>query len=115
MKQLREFNTGAEEEKILLTRCRSAIESVDSSAEVILYGSRARGDAEPDSDYDLLILTDGEVTLKREDVVRRKLFPIEIEIGAVFTVILVSRKDWNSALYGAMPFYQNIERDGVVL
>ena len=35
--------------------------------------------------------------------------------GAVFTVILLGRKDWNSALYGAMPFYQNGERDGVIL
>ena len=115
MKQLKEYQTGAEEEKILLTRCRSAIEGIDPSAEVILYGSRARGDAEPDSDYDLLILTDGEATLKREDVIRRQLFPIEIETGAVLTLILLSKKDWNSALYSAMPFYQNIERDGVIL
>ncbi len=115
MKQLQEYKTGAEEEKILLTRCRTAIESIDPAADVILYGSRARGDAEPASDYDLLILTDGEVTLKREDAFRRQLFPIEIETGAVLTVILLSKKDWNSALYGAMPFYQNIERDGVIL
>jgi len=115
MKQLQEYNTGAEEEKILLTRCRTAIESIDPSAEVILYGSRARGDAKPESDYDLLILTDGETTLRREDTFRRQLFPIELETGAVLTVILLSRKNWNSALYGAMPFYQNVVKDGVIL
>ena len=98
-----------------MTRCRIVIEGIDPSAKVILYGSRARGDAEPESDYDLLIITDGEVTLKREDIFRRQLFPIEIETGAVLTVILVSRKDWNSELYSAMPFYQNVEREGVVL
>ena len=115
MKRLKEYNDVSEEDKILLTRCRIEIERVDSSAEVILYGSRARGGADSESDYDILILTDGEVNLKREDVFRRQLFPIEIETGAVLTVILVSRKDWNSSLYGAMPFHQNIERDGVVL
>lgn len=115
MKRLNEYKTSSEEEKILLARCRNEIETIDPSAEVILYGSRARGDADPDSDYDLLVLTDEEVTLKREDLFRRQLFPIEIETGAVFTVILVSRKDWNSALYAAMPFYQNVKRDGVVL
>ena len=115
MKQLKEYQTREEEEKILLKRIRTAIEKIDSSAEVILYGSRARGDAKPESDYDLLILTDGLVTLEGEDILRRQLFPIEIETGAVFTVILVSRKDWNSALYGAMPFCQNIKRDGVIL
>jgi len=86
MRKLSEHRIAAEEESLLLKRCRSAIQSIDPSAEVILYGSRARGDAESDSDYDLLILTDGEVTLKREDIFRRQLFPIEIETGAVFTV-----------------------------
>lgn len=115
MKHLKEFKGRSEEDKILLSSFRNAIEKIDPSAEVILYGSRARGDAAPESDYDLLILIDGPVDLKREDVFRRQLFPIEIETGAALTVILVSRKDWQSALYTAMPFYQNIQRDGIIL
>lgn len=115
MKRLREYKKWSKEEKTLLTRCRTAVESIDPSAEVILYGSRARGDSEPDSDYDLLVLADREVTLKREDLFRRQLFPMELETGAVFTLFLVSRKEWHSALYGAMPFRQNVERDGIVL
>jgi predicted nucleotidyltransferase len=115
MKQLREYKTIAEEEKILLMRCCSVIKNIDPSAEVILYGSRARGDAEQESDYDLLILTDEKATLEREDIFRRQLFPIELETGAVLTVFLISREEWNSPLSNAMPFYQNIKRDGVVL
>jgi predicted nucleotidyltransferase len=115
MKQLNELTAETETERTLLARCRDSIRSLDPSVEIILYGSRARGDANPESDYDFLILTDGDVTLKREDNFRRQLFPIELETGAVLTVILVSRKDWNSALYGAMPFYQNVVRDGVIL
>jgi len=115
MKRLREYKTVVEEEKLLLRRCRTAIESIDPSAEVILYGSRARGNGTKESDCDLLILTDGDVTLMREDLLRQQLFPLEIETGAVLTVILISKKNWNSALYKAMPLYQNIERDGVTL
>jgi len=115
MRKLKEFKTETERERVILTRCRDVIRSLDPSVEVILYGSRARGDAKPESDYDLLILTDRETTLRREDSFRRQLFPIELETGAVLTVILVSRKDWNSALYGAMPFYQNVVKDGVIL
>ncbi|MGD9115105.1 MAG: nucleotidyltransferase domain-containing protein [Desulfobacterales bacterium] len=103
------------QDKNLLKQVCNAIERVDASAEVILYGSRARGDADPESDYDLLILTDGKATLVREDNFRRELFPIELETGAVITVILINKKDWQSALYSAMPFYQNIKRDGVRL
>lgn len=114
-KLLKENKAISDEEKILLLRCRRAITNFDPSSEVILYGSRARGEAEPESDYDLLILTDGNTSLEREDTFRRQLFPIEIETGFVFTVILTSRKDWNSPLQNAMPFYQNIKRDGVFL
>ena len=115
MKKLSECKTKSESEKVLLLKCRNAVKKVDPSAEVILYGSRARGDAEPESDYDLLIFTDGESSLEREDIFRRQLFPIEIENSAVLTIILINRKDWNSSLYDAMPLYQNIKREGVVL
>lgn len=98
-----------------MIRCRNAVKDFDPSAEIILYGSRARGDAKSDSDYDLLILIDGEINLKREDDFRRRIFPIELETGAVLTVILTNKKDWNSALYDAMPLYQNIKREGVIL
>jgi len=87
MKQLKDYKVINELEKAILMKCRSAIKSIDPFAEIILYGSRARGDAEPESDYDLLILADGEVTLEREDVFRRQLFPIELETGGVLTII----------------------------
>ncbi len=115
MKQLQEHTAISGDEKILLMKCRSVIKSIEPAADLILYGSRARGDAEQESDYDLLILTEGEASLEREDFFRRQLFPIELDTGAVLTVILISHNDWNSALYSAMPFYKNIKRDGVVL
>ena len=102
-------------DKKFLKQVCNAIERVDSSAEVILYGSRARGDADQESDYDLLILTEGKVSLAREDDFRRELFPLELKTGAVITVNVLSKKDWKSAIYSAMPFYQNVQRDGVRL
>ena len=40
----------------LLTGCKKAIRDVLPDAEVILYGSRARGGAKNYSDYDLFII-----------------------------------------------------------
>jgi predicted nucleotidyltransferase len=104
-----------DEERALLTKCKKAIKSIEPSAEVILYGSRARGDAEPDSDFDLLILVDGEVTLEREDLIYRQLYPIELDTGKVLSAIVYNRDQWNSSLYRVMPFHKNVEREGVVL
>lgn len=115
MKRFGGLKTFTEKEKILLKRCRDAIYQIEPGAKVILYGSRARGDSDSDSDYDLLVLTDKDFDLKREDFFRRQLFPIELEAGVVLTVNIYSHHKWNSTLYMAMPFHQNVERDGVIL
>lgn len=113
--EMKRYKAEGKKEKVLSERIRNRVRKIDASSEIILYGSRARGDAGPESDYDLLILSDLPVTLNREDAIRRELFPLELEYEAVLTVILVNRKDWNSKLYKAMPFYQNVQRDGAIL
>ena len=112
---MKKFRAESGSEKSLSERIRNAIRGIDSSSEIVLYGSRARGDATSESDYDLLILTNGPATLKREDTFRRGLFPLELDTGAVLTVTLISREDWNSKIYAAMPFHQNVQKDGAIL
>lgn len=98
-----------------LQRCKQAVRQVLPDAEVILYGSRARGDAAADSDYDLLVLTDKQITVKLKEDLISSIYPIELATGAVLTLISYNRKDWDSPLYQAMPFSKNIDRDGVLL
>ena len=115
MKKIKESKNLRAEEKKLLFRCSDAIRKISPSAEVILYGSRAKGNAGPDSDYDLLVLIDEHVTLEKEDDIRQQLFQIELETETVITVNVYNSKDWNSQLYRAMPFHQNVVRDGLML
>ena len=94
---------------------RSAVHTIEPGAEIILYGSRARGDAGPDSDWDLLILVDGLVDSARKSAIRHQLYEVEWTLGEVLTSTIYSRQDWNSPLYRAMPFHQNVDRDGLLL
>jgi len=105
----------ASRDGFLLARCREAIRTIAPRAMVILYGSRARGDAKPDSDYDLLVLLEEKADWVLEDRIRQSLYPLELETGAVLTVTCYGKEDWYSAIYQAMPFVRNVEREGIPL
>jgi len=99
----------------LLQRCKEAIRQVVPDADVILYGSRARGDANEYSDYDILIIVNGSVDMALEERILDKIYPLELETCEVLTFIVYSTQDWNSPLYRAMPLHKNVDRDGVIL
>ena len=107
--------TGQAEDVELLGRCKKAITQVVPDAEVILYGSRARGDAEEYSDYDILVVVNGQADMVLEDKIRDNMFPIELETYKVLTFFVYNKQQWNTPLYRAMPLHKNIDRDGVIL
>jgi predicted nucleotidyltransferase len=99
----------------LLQRCKRAIADVVADADVILYGSRARDDADKDSDYDILVIVNGPVDMALKKEILSNVYPLELETGVVLTLIVYSREQWDSPLYRAMPFHKNVDREGVLL
>ena len=105
---------GSQGDKALLDRCRQAIRRAVPDADVILYGSRARGDAREYSDYDILVLVDEPASIALKDRILASVYPLELETGAMLTLITYNRRQWDSPPYREMPFHQNVERDGVI-
>ena len=99
----------------LLSECKAAVQEVVPHADVILYGSRARGDEQHDSDYDLLVLADCDLNMDIERAIVNQLFPLELRTGKVLTVLVYERTQWNSPLYRAMPFHTNVTREGPMI
>jgi uncharacterized protein len=97
----------------LLDKVKNAIRQIEPSAEIILYGSRAREDFHDGSDWDLLILVDGDVNDKRTDTIRHQLYEIEWETGDVLCSIVRSRTEWESPEYRIIPLYKNIKLEGI--
>jgi uncharacterized protein len=99
----------------LLNQIRQAVHEVEPNAEIILYGSRSRGDAESESDWDFLILVDGSLSDDRTDRIRHRLYEVEWESDEVISSIVRNREEWHSGSYQAMPFHQKIELEGIRL
>lgn len=93
---------------------RNSINSIDPKTEVILYGSRARGDERIDSDWDILILTDYSINLQTEREFRNKLYDLELETGEPFSVFIYSKNDWQTK-QKITPFYQNVTQEGILI
>ena len=103
------------ERDALLKEVKCVVAEVEPDAEIILYGSRARGDCALQSDWDFLILVDGPVSDERVDRIRHRLYEIEWESDQVLSSIVRSREQWSSQPLSGTPFHQDVELEGIAL
>ena len=80
--------------------------------EVLLFGSRARGDHDPTSDYDLLIVYD-EVTREMKRLIRHVRSLVGIRHTAVISTFAIGAIDVQTM--SREPFVVNARREGVRL
>ncbi len=104
------MNTG----KKILIEIKNAVALVDSGAEVILFGSRARGDYNEESDWDVLILTDKNVESDLKKKIIKNILPIELEYLVGISPIVKNKQDWQG-MFSITSFFKEIEKDGIVL
>ncbi len=98
------------------TRIREAVLAVEPDAELILFGSRARGTAYEDSDWDIIVLVSGKVTEERKRVIRYALYDAEFELGEALVSIIKSKSLWrDDPLTHATALYQNVQEEGIKL
>lgn len=100
---------------VILENITKAIHSQDPKAQVFLFGSRARGDDKPDSDWDILILINNRtVTSEIEDKFRNVLYNIELESGQIISIFIYPKSFWNNTLKYS-PLYKAVKREGIKL
>jgi predicted nucleotidyltransferase len=79
---------------------------------VILFGSKARGAGQRDSDIDLLVLTSCPVSSKLRATVSDRLADINLQSDVLLTSVVISEQDWSSGLIRYMLIHDEVERDG---
>lgn len=85
---------------------------IPSDGEVWLYGSRARGEAKDDSDWDLLILLNKQsLTSKDEDDYAFPFVDLGWSHAAAVSPQLYTFNQWHNLSF--TPYYKNVEHDKV--
>jgi len=115
MKPLREAKKVPPKAARLLRQCKRIIRQFLPDATVLLYGSLARGTAGPESDWDILILTEARLTATQEDPIRDVLFDFELEHDLPLSLIFHAREDWDAPLHRVSPFHRSVQREGVLV
>ncbi len=101
--------------KYILNEIKRIVTKKDSNAKIYLYGSRVRGTANKQSDWDLLILLNKKkITPEIEEEITYPLYDLEFETGEVISPMVYSEREWNTK-YKITPFYRNIMREGKLL
>ena len=87
---------------------------IPADGQLWLYGSRARGDNRPDSDWDLLVLVDKKAQPMQD--FEHYAYPfVEMgwQIGEEISPMLYTLQEWDERHF--TPFYKNVEHDKIQL
>lgn len=82
---------------------------------VILFGSKARGDSDPHSDIDLLLITSRRLHWREEKAIVEELFEIGMQFDVIFSPLFVPSDEWKGEFFKEFPIYKNILREGATV
>ncbi|MGC8880588.1 MAG: nucleotidyltransferase family protein [Anaerolineae bacterium] len=82
--------------------------------DVVLFGSRARGEVHPNSDVDVLVILERPSAQELSEV-RGLAFDIWLAYGVLLSIRAMSRAGWQALAAQQSLFYRHVLRDGISL
>ena len=82
---------------------------------VYLFGSRARGQERPDSDYDLLLIVSEHFTLADKDTLYDYVMDVLLETGHVLSLKIFKEKEFERLVQLHTPFTQNVLKERILV
>lgn len=82
---------------------------------VILFGSRARGDAEPESDLDVVVVLDDGIDAAAQEYVSDCAWEAGFAHGIVVVPVVFTRSEWEHGPERQSLFVRAVETEGVLV
>jgi predicted nucleotidyltransferase len=79
----------------------------------VLYGSVARGQADEESDVDLLVVTSQPLTRFERHEITNVVFEVNLQYDTNFSTLVVDHKSWETGIISVLPVRDEIIRDGI--
>lgn len=86
----------------------------DDAVKIILYGSVARGDNTWESDVDIAMITRRELDRKTDKLLTKIAARLDLKYDTVLSIMDIEA-DHFTRLKDTLPFYKNIEKEGITL
>jgi len=97
----------------VVNKVKEVVARYDKGAEVILFGSRARGDWHEESDWDFLVLSQLDEKSDAKDKIRVDiLHEIEYKTFDVVFILFHNKHVWEED-YVVTDIYDSIQEDGI--
>lgn len=104
------------DQSLILDNITTNLRKVLPFGEIYLYGSRARGDANENSDFDLLVLLpdhlSGIAFVEWRKKIAGSLYEVEMESGADISLACYKSGEWKQR---ASLFKYNVDKDKILL
>lgn len=102
----------SQEDRKILNKFTSLVRERFSDAKVWVFGSRARGDATWDSDFDVFVVL-SKVDQKIERWIRDIAWEVGFENDRVITTILLDREQFEHGPMSESTLVDNVLREGI--
>jgi len=106
--------SGTERRLVADLRRRIGVELTDIGFRMTVFGSRARGDAEPDSDMDVLVDVDVDhISFADKRRLRRIATDVSIASGIIVSLLVVDRGILTER--GDFSVFENVREEGIAV
>ena len=102
-------------DKKILDKLKSILREQVSLHQLILFGSQARGDADPYSDLDVVIIVDGAVDESARAGISDCAWEAGFEHGVVIVPVVFSLDEWESGPESGSLLVQAVKAEGIPL
>ena len=96
---------------VIKKRVRDLFDVVD----FVLFGSVARGEADEESDLDLMIVVSQSLSRSKRHEITDIVFEVNLEFGTNFSTLVVDQESWDTGMLSVLPLKDEIIRDGIRL